>query len=236
MVSIVMPAYNEAEIIETTIREWYDAVVAKLPGSELLVVDDCSKDGTARIVENLARELQQLRLLRPERNVGHGGAIRFGFGHVTQEFVFQTDSDRQHVPADFWKLWNLRQECDFVFGVRRSREDGGFRIFITRTMRMLNFLAWGLWIADANCPFKLMRRKPMQKVLQMIPQQSFIPMVMVSILARKAGFRVCEVPVTHLARKGGQQSLKGIARWIRVSSLCCGQLVRLRFSYRKAGL
>jgi hypothetical protein len=72
----------------------------------------------------------------------------------------------------------------------------------------------------------------MQKVLRMIPQQSFIPMVMVSILARKTGFRFCEVPVTHLARKGGQQSLKGLARWVRVSSLCCGQLVRLRFSYR----
>jgi dolichol-phosphate mannosyltransferase len=232
MVSIVIPAFNEADIIEATLYEWYDEVIARIPGSEMIVVDDCSKDATGAILDKMARALPRLRVVRPAHNGGHGKALRLGFRDVTQEWVFQTDSDRQHVPSDFWKLWEARTGYDFILGVRGHREDGAFRIVITRTMRFLNFLTWGLWITDANCPFKLMRRGPLETVLEKIPLDSFIPMVMVSILARKARFRIDEVPVTHLPRQGGQQSLKGIVRWLRVGSRCFYQLIRLRLSFR----
>jgi dolichol-phosphate mannosyltransferase len=232
MVSIVIPAFNEADLIEATLWEWYHGAIAEIPGSEMIVVDDCSKDQTGAILDRLARTHPWLRVVRPEHNGGHGKALRLGFQHATQGWVFQTDSDRQHLPSDFWKLWEARNGYDFILGVRGHREDGAFRIVITRTMRLFNFLAWGLWITDANCPFKLMRRGPLEQVLEKIPRDSFIPMVMVSILARKARFRVCEVTVTHLPRRGGQQSLKGIVRWLRVSSRCFYQLVRLRLSFR----
>ncbi len=231
MLSIVMPAYNEADIIALAVREWHDEVIAKVPGSEIIVVDDCSKDGTGAVLDDLAGQMPALRVVRPARNGGHGKAVRLGFEHAAREFVFQTDSDRQHVPSDFWKLWPFRADHDFVFGIRSTREDGFFRIVVTRTMRLLNFLTWGLWITDANCPFKLMRRDPLRAVLQQIPPDSFIPMVMVSILARKLRFRICEVPVTHLPRRGGQQSLKGMMRWMRVGYHCARQLIQLRLSY-----
>jgi hypothetical protein len=97
-------------------------------------------------------------------------------------------------------------------------------------MRLLNFLVWGIWVPDANCPFKLMRREPMARVLARVPRGSFIPMVMVSILARRMQFRVREAVVTHLPRRGGQQSLKGLIRWMKVSAHCASELVRLRLS------
>jgi glycosyltransferase involved in cell wall biosynthesis len=227
-----MPAYNEEEIIETCVREWYDEVIAKLPGSELIVVNDCSKDATGDVLARLAAELPGLKAVQPDRNGGHGKALRFGFRYATQEYVFQTDSDRQHKPAEFWLLWEQREHNDFVFGIRVERADGTFRLFITRSMRYLNFLIWGIWIRDANCPFKLMRRGALMKVLQQIPEDCFIPMVMVSILARKYRFRVAEVLVTHLPRRGGQQSLKGLLRWFRVAGTCSAQLFRLRLSSR----
>jgi dolichol-phosphate mannosyltransferase len=230
MVSIVMPVYNEADIIAATVGEWCAEVTARLPGSELILVDDCSTDGTAKVLAGLAENYPCLRVLRPAKNGGHGRALRFGFPQATQDFVFQSDSDRQHLPGEFWKVWELRDTCDFVFGVRSTREDGAFREFITGSLRLLNFLIWGLWIADANCPFKLMRREPLQAVLAKVPEDSFIPMVMVSILARKMGFRVREVNVTHLPRRGGQQSLKGLLKWSRVSWRCAAQLARLRLS------
>jgi len=232
VVSVVMPAYNEAEHIEKTVREWHDEVVAKLPGSQLIVVDDCSKDGTGRILEGLARELAGLCVVRPQRNSGHGKALRLGFQHATQEFVFQTDSDRQHLPAEFWNLWQAKADHDFVFGVRCRRADGLFRVLVTRSMRVLNFLIWGCWTRDANCPFKLMRRQALEKVLSRVPPDSFIPMVMVSLLARKMGFRVSEIGVTHLPRTAGQQSLKGMIKWVRVCYRCAKQLVQLRLSVR----
>ena len=95
-------------------------------------------------------------------------------------------------------------------------------------MRCANFLIWGLWIHDANCPFKLMRRQPMEAVLRRIPQDSFIPMVMLSILCRKMKFRVTEVVVEHLPRRGGQQSLSGVWKFVKVGSSCVSQLWSLR--------
>jgi hypothetical protein len=98
-------------------------------------------------------------------------------------------------------------------------------------MRFLNLLIWGVWVRDANCPFKLMRREALARVLEQIPRDCFIPMVLVSILARKMKFRIAEVEVQHLPRKGGTQSLKGLLKWARVSSRCAGQLLSIRLSY-----
>src|ERR1700722_17577886 len=175
MLSIVMPAYNEEAIIEKTVREWFEEVVSRIPGSELIVVNDCSKDKTGEVLARLAREIPSLRPQTPERNGGHGRALRYGFDQVTQDWVFQTDSDQQHIPSDFWRVWEQRETSDFVLGVRSTRADGPVRVFITTVMRLANLLVWGLWIRDANCPFKLMRRKPMETVMARIPRDSFIP-------------------------------------------------------------
>jgi len=228
MVSIVMPAYNEEEIIEQTVREWYGEVISRIPGSELMVVNDCSKDMTGEVLARLCQEFPALRPLTPERNGGHGRALRYGFDQVTQDWVFQTDSDQQHIPSDFWRVWKERETSDFVLGVRSSRADGRVRVFITTVMRLANFVVWGMWIRDANCPFKLMRRQAMEKVLGRIPRDSFIPMVMVSILCRKMKYRVTQVAVQHLPRRGGEQSLSGLWKWIKVGSRCLRQLLALR--------
>ena len=222
-----MPCFNEADIIEACAREWHEEVVQKIPGSEFILVDDCSTDRTHAVLERLAPSLPGLRVMRTLRNGGHGGAVRLGLQHATQEYVFQTDSDRQHCPADFWKLWEMRRGCDFVFGIRSRRADGPFRILITSAMKIVNLLIWGVWIADANCPFKLMRRPALEQVLERVPQ-SFIPMVLVSLLSRKMGFRIAEVKVSHFARKGGTQSLKGMVRWAKVGSRCLAELAVLR--------
>jgi dolichol-phosphate mannosyltransferase len=233
MVSVVMPAWNEAEIIETCVREWYVEVIAKIPGSELIVVDDCSTDATGRIVTGLGAALPGVRCVRPERNGGHGKALRTGFDHARQAWVFQTDSDRQHLPADFWRVWEHRDSADFVFGVRKQRADGATRILITQCMRLLNLLVWGVWVRDANCPFKLMQREPMAKVLNKIPRDCFIPMVLVSILSRKMGFRVHQEEVEHLPRTGGTQSLKGLVKWLKVGAR--RQVMQIRWSLDLTG-
>jgi glycosyltransferase involved in cell wall biosynthesis len=234
VLTVLMPAYNEADIIAANVTEWHAEVIAKLPGSQLLVIDDCSTDGTAEVLDRLAHTLPGVAFLRREVNGGHGQALLFGFRHVDSEFVFQTDTDGQHPAADFWRLWELRQQYDFVFGVRERRQDGAFRQLVTNLMRILNWLLWQVWISDANCPFKLMRREALATVLRYIPEDAFIPMVMVSILARRLRFRVTEVSVQHLPRRGGTQSLRGLARWARVSWLCAGQLARLRFRQQAA--
>ncbi|MGA3168628.1 MAG: glycosyltransferase family 2 protein [Terriglobia bacterium] len=227
--TILMPAHNEEDIIAAAVTEWHAEVINKVPGSRLLVIDDASTDGTPGVLDQLTRTLPGFAFISREVNGGHGKALRFGFRQVNSEFVFQTDSDRQHCPADFWRLWDLRNQFDFVFGVRKKRQDGAFRKLVTTLMRVLNWLLWQVWISDANCPFKLMRTGALATVLKRVPEDAFIPMVMVSILARRMRFRVVEVSVEHLPRLGGTQSLRGLARWARVGLLCARQLARLRF-------
>jgi len=232
MVTIVMPAYNEAEIIEASVRAWYTEVIGKLPGSELVVVDDCSTDGTGEILKKMSGELPMLRVLRTPSNGGHGAAVSFGLRRAKQDFVFQTDSDGQYPPEEFWNLWNERERSDFVFGERTSRADGLFRMAVSTCLRVINLMVWGIWVRDANCPFKLMRKEALEKVMKHIPADSFIPMVFVSMLARKMRMRVLAVPVTHLPRRGGSQSLQGMLRWYRVGKQCVGEIMRIRKSWQ----
>lgn len=231
--SVVMPAHNEAAHIEQCVSEWYESVISKIPDSELLVVDDCSTDRTASHLAALESRFPLLRVLHTPAKVGHGRAVRKGLDNSGGEFVFQTDSDRQYSQGDFWALWAQRGTADFVFGVRASRADGVFRLAISRTMQMANFFIWGRWIADANCPFKLMRRGPLLRVLEQVPPNAFVPMVMVSILARRYGFRVREVRVRHFPRTAGEQSLGGVIGWVSIGIRCLRELLALRTDARR---
>jgi dolichol-phosphate mannosyltransferase len=239
MVAVLMPAYNEEEIIEKTVQDWHDEVTSRIPGAELIVVNDCSKDATGAVLANLSTRIPELRVLTPPANGGHGKALRYGFDYLMheakQDWVFQTDSDQQHLPSDFWKLWNQREASDFVLGIRSKRADGPVRVIITSVMRITNFLVWGLWIRDANCPFKLMRRSALQNVLLRVPRNAFIPMVMVSISCRKMKYRVTEVVVEHLPRLGGEQSLSGLWKWTKVGSRCLRQLLVFRMQMMSKG-
>ena len=203
VLTVIMPAHNEADIIAATVREWHAEVIAKVPGSRLLMVDDASTDDTAEVLRQLAETLPRVSVIRRPMNGGHGQALLFGFRQINSEFTFQTDSDRQQCPADFWRLWELREQFDFVFGVRIKRQDTAFRHLVTVVMRVLNWLLRQVWISDANCPFKLMRTEALTAVLKHVPEDTFIPMVMVSILSRRLRYRVTEVRVQHLPRRGG---------------------------------
>jgi len=226
--SIVMPAYNEEAHIEQSVTEWLERVVRLIPGAELLVVDDCSSDGTGAKLDAMARQTDALRVIRAPVNMGHGPALRLAMERCSGEWVFQTDSDRQHTPDDFWALWREREHADFVFGVRDHRADGLFRAGISTAMRVVNLAIWQRWIADANCPFKLMRRQALEPLLAMVPRDTFIPMVMLSLLSRRSAFRVSEIEVRHFARKAGQQSLAGLFSWARIGRRCIGELFALR--------
>jgi glycosyltransferase involved in cell wall biosynthesis len=226
--SIVMPAHNEAALIEACVREWHDVVAGQIDGAELIVVDDASTDGMAARLEALKHAVPSLRVMTLTTNVGHGGAVRRGLEAADGDYVFQTDSDRQHLPADFWLLWARRHDVDFVFGRRERRADGAFRMFVSAILRVVNHALFGQNIPDANCPFKLMRREALRAVLADVPRDSFIPMVMIAVLARRRRYPIAEVTVGHYPRAAGQTSLAGMRKWVAVGARCVRELVTLR--------
>ncbi len=224
--SIVMPVYNERSVIERVVGEYCEIVGSHFKDFEMILVDDCSTDGTADILGRMAGSYPQLKVLRTETNGGHGRAIRMGYEASSKEWVFQVDSDRQFEASDFWRLYEGRHGKDLVLGVRRMRRDPLSRLFLTRVIRLFNSYLFGIDVRDANCPFRLMKRQVLDRILENIDPKVFAPNIFISLTAKKMGFGVAEVEVAHHERQGGPASL---SHWKVARAAWRGFLETLRF-------
>lgn len=206
-VSIVMPCYNESDSIENVVKSYYSNIIVEIEDSELIVIDDCSRDNSRVILEKLAVEYPKLRVLKTTVNSGHGKTIRKGYASASKKYIFQVDSDAQFEPSDFWKLYALKDKYDFILGVRRERSDPAPRILLTKIVGIINLLIFGVWIKDANCPFRLMKKETLDKVLGFIPREALAPNLMLTLAAKKNGVKMFEVPVSHFKRNGKAASV-----------------------------
>ena len=123
-----MPAYNEAENIEATIRQWYP-IVDKLSqdgvDTKLVIANDGSKDNTFAIMKSLKDNYPLFEPL-DKPNSGHGATVLYLYRYAIEngaDYVFQTDSDGQTNPEEFWQMWDHRDEYDFQIGNRVGRQD-----------------------------------------------------------------------------------------------------------------
>ena len=209
----VMPAYNEAENIEETVRQWYPVVegVARSGGNcaRLIIANDGSKDETYSILLGLK---DRYPLLEPldKINSGHGATLLFLYRYAIEkecDFVFQTDSDGQTAPDEFWQMWDKRDDYDFQIGFRKDREDGLGRLFVTKVLRWLVWLMFHEWVIDANTPFRLMKVDKLKAILNVIPQDYFLCNVAISAIAKKWKYRIEWQKISFKPRQGGVNSI-----------------------------
>ena len=109
---IVIPAYNEEENIENVVAQWHPIVEKTGGDSRLFVINDGSTDRTQEELDQLQGKYPQLRTVKKE-NQGHGATILYGYRCAIAEgadYIFQTDSDGQTLPEEFWKLWSDRKK------------------------------------------------------------------------------------------------------------------------------
>lgn len=208
----VMPAYNEAENIENTIQQWYP-VVKKLADegeeSRLAIANDGSKDNTFAIMQGLKEKYPLFEPL-DKPNSGHGATVLYLYRHAIKngaDFIFQTDSDGQTNPNEFWQMWENREEYDFQIGYRKGREDGGSRIFVTKTLRLVVWMMFHVWVTDANTPFRLMTTDKLQPIMDVIPADYFLCNVAISAIAVKWHYKIGWYTITFRPRQGGVNSI-----------------------------
>ena len=209
----VMPAYNEAENIEETVKQWYP-VVEKLSlggaiSAKLCIANDGSKDNTFDIMKGLQ---EKFPLFEPidKPNSGHGATVLYLYRHAIANganYVFQTDSDGQTNPDEFWQMWENREKYDFQIGHRLGRQDGGSRVFVTKTLRLVVWLMFHEWVTDANTPFRLMRTDKLQPIMDVIPQDYFLCNVAISAIAVKWNYKIGWYRITFKPRQGGVNSI-----------------------------
>lgn len=209
----VMPAYNEAENIKETIKQWY-SVVDKINKSDdteaiLSIANDGSKDSTFEIMQSLKDDYPFFEPLN-KPNSGHGATVLYLYRHALANganYVFQTDSDGQTNPEEFWQMWEHRNDYDIQIGYRKGREDGWSRIFVTKVLKLVVWLMFHEWVTDANTPFRLMKNDKLQAIMDIIPQDYFLCNVAIAAIAQKCNYKMKFYDITFRPRQGGVNSI-----------------------------
>lgn len=219
-VSIVMLVYNEAEIIEGVVREYYNEVYSKLDDAEFIVAEDGSTDGTKEILSRLSTELS-ITLVSGDNGLrkGYVKALRDSMEIPQKDIVFFTDSSGKHFPKDFWNLYKEIKWNDVVSGYKIERKDPTYRIVLTRAFNWLVNLYFRTNFKDIDSGFKLIRRRALLDILR--DNWICTDLISFEIMIRLGyrGYRIKEIPVRHRARKNGSSRglpLKKIPRVVKM--------------------
>src|SRR5438093_2468741 len=198
--SVVVPAYNEAESLPELHRELVTALEAMGRPWEVIYVDDGSRDGSDRVIADLAAKDPRVRGLSFRRNFGKSAALAVGFRMARGEWVATLDADLQDDPAELRKLTAaLEGGLDLVSGWKHQRRDPVTKTLPSRLFNAVTGMVAGIRLHDFNCGFKLYRREVVETIEVYGELHRFLP-----ALAHWRGFRVGEVAVHHRARRFGR--------------------------------
>jgi dolichyl-phosphate beta-glucosyltransferase len=202
--SIVVPAYNEAERIGPSLERILDHIVKSNWSAEIIVVNDGSRDNTATIVQQFARDNPVVRLLENPGNRGKGYAVRNGMMNASGQVLLFTDADLSSPIEEAGKLFDFieRGEADIAIGSRyldrglQTRKQPLYRRMLGRAFNLALRTILGLSYVDSQCGFKAFNRKAATTVFPAtkIEGWGFDPEIL--FLAKRYGLRVAEVPVS----------------------------------------
>jgi glycosyltransferase involved in cell wall biosynthesis len=210
--SVVVPVYNEEENLAPLLEEVEAALTPMDETFEVIVVDDGSSDGSAKLLRGLHQNKRWLKVIRLKRNFGQTAAMAAGLNHARGEVIVPMDGDGQNDPHDIPKLLaKLGEGFDLVSGWRLPRQDP----YWTRRVpsAAANYLiSWitGVKLHDYGCTFKAIRSDIAKDLRLYGDMHRFIP-----ALAEERGARVAEIKVQHRPRRHGN-SKYGLARTLRV--------------------
>jgi glycosyltransferase involved in cell wall biosynthesis len=224
LLSVVMPVFNEKDTIDEIIRR----VLAVPIRIELIVVDDCSTDGTRDMLVALQRTLG-FKLCLQEKNGGKGAALRRGFPEVTGDLVIIQDADLEYSPEEYPQLIELicQGRADVVYG---SRFLGRHRVFLfshylgNRLLTFITNVLYNTMLSDMETCFKVMRAEVLRSMTLRSNGFGIEPELTAKIFKRH--YRVYEVPITYDGR--GYDEGKKIT-W-RDGLVALWVLLRYRFS------
>ena len=203
--SILIPVYNERAVVERSLASVLAAPLPEAMERELIVVDDCSTDGTGAILEELAAAEPRIRLLRHQVNRGKGAAVRTAIANATGDFCIVQDADLEYDPSEYPQLLRplLDGHADAVFGSRylagEQRRVLPFRhSMINKFLTVLSNVFCNLNLTDMETCYKVFRTD----ILKSIPVRSdrfgFEPEIVMK--SAKRNLRIYEVPISYHGR------------------------------------
>ncbi|MFH1841475.1 MAG: dolichyl-phosphate beta-glucosyltransferase [Candidatus Nealsonbacteria bacterium] len=202
--SVIIPAYNEEKRITKTLREIDKYLKTQSFEYEILMVDDGSKDNTVKTTESLVSDIKNLKVLTYGKNRGKGYAVKYGLLAATGKYRLFTDADNSTSIDQVEKMWPwFNKGFDIVLG---SRDVKGAvldppqpwlrNIILGKGFKIFRKLVIDLWfVEDTQCGFKCFSEKVTSEILPKcrIDRFAFDPEIL--ILAKKAGYKIKEIPV-----------------------------------------
>lgn len=228
ILSILMPVFNEKATITTIIQR----VMAVDAGceKELVIVDDCSTDGTREVLKTLAAEARPgIKVVLHEHNQGKGAAIKTGLRHTTGDVILIQDADLEYDPADYPRLLEpfRKNQADVVYG---NRFHGGVHRVLyfwhslgNQGLTFLSNLLTNLNLSDMEVGYKVFRADIFKRITLRSNRFGFEPEVTAKVA--KLGCRIYEVPIAYHGRTYAEG--KKITWKDGISALWC--LIRFRF-------
>jgi dolichol-phosphate mannosyltransferase len=196
--SLVIPAYNEQEVVAELIRRVEGALRLTGDSFEVVIVDDGSTDATPRMLADAMRERPWLRVIRMTRNGGQSAAFDAGFKAARGKIIATIDADLQNDPEEIPRLLPMLDGYDMITGWRRDRQDTKFRKVQTRIANRIRNWISDETIQDSASSLKVYKRHCLDGIHLFTGAHRFMP-----TLVKMRGFTVLETPVKHSRRFAG---------------------------------
>ncbi len=225
LITVVIPAYNEAESLPELLVEISEALGKKTWNA--VVIDDGSNDGTWNAISSLSG-IYPVKGLRFGANRGKAAALAAGFDHAEGSFIATLDADLQDDPAEILPMIALMEKdgLDLVSGWKKVRNDPAGKRLPSKVFNSVVGLTTGIHLHDFNCGLKVYRKAAAKSLELYGEMHRYTP-----VLAFRNGFMVGEKAVNHRSRKHGQ-SKYGLARFFRGYTDLITVLFLGRYSYR----
>ena len=202
ILGVIIPAFNEERSLELVIRR----VLQEPAVRQVVVVDDCSTDGTLAAARRCAGDPRVIVKNHPT-NLGKGAAIRTGLAAITAPLVIIQDADLEYDPADYQKLVSpiLRGRADVVYGIRGFAGQSAYSYWFVVGNRLVTTatnILFNCYIQDMETGFKVMRTSLMRRLGMRGNRFDVEPEITGRIL--RLGYRIYEVPIEYAARTRAQ--------------------------------
>lgn len=204
LLSVVMPAHNEEDNIGVVVAQALEILPTIVDDFEIVIVNDGSKDGTGRLIDDLAERHPEVRALHHPKNRGYGAALTTGFQNAQGRYVMFMDSDRQFDVADLALLSPFVGKFDIVAGFRMERNDPFHRRIFAETFNLTVRTLFGVHVRDIDCAFKVFDGDMLRSIELTAPGALLNAEILAK--ARRQGASLEQVGVHHYARVAGKQT------------------------------
>ena len=204
--SVFLPCYDEAENLPKTVKNVLTNLKRVAEKYELIIVNDGSKDDTRPVAEELAAKDDSIRIVNHPINRGYGAAFKSGLYASKFAWISFIDADGQFDFSEIDQFIKTQNEtaADLVIGYYRRRQVPFFRKLNSFAWQTVVFLLFGLRVRDIDCGFKLINKKVVDSIAKLESERGAFISSEFLIKAKKKGYRIVEIPVTHYPRLKGE--------------------------------